>query len=132
MSHRTSLYYKYFSDFDLNAHPDKKEHKVCLLCWYEGIDLAIEVGFSSSTTKLSNHLLAVHKEEYLEVATATKELKKEKEKNESSLKRPVQGKLTTHIQSKVQQDEKYKQTFCRWIVNDILPLDNGESPHFKG
>jgi hypothetical protein len=67
---KSSPVWKYFAHFDAVQHPDKKNHRICLLCRELGIDKSISVGKDYSNTPLISHLQSKHKEEFKEFLAA--------------------------------------------------------------
>jgi len=51
---KSSPVWKYFAHFDAVQHPDKKNHRICLLCRELGIDKSISVGKDYSNTPPSS------------------------------------------------------------------------------
>ncbi len=65
-SHKSSPIWIFFAQFDCTHHPDKKTHRICLVCHGLGIDKSISVGKDYSNTPLVAHFQTKHKDKFTE------------------------------------------------------------------
>jgi hypothetical protein len=114
-SHKTSPIWNFFSNFDPVFHPDKKHHRICLVCRDLQIDTSISVGRDYSNTPLVAHLRTKHKVQYKEYLAA-------KDGNGSAKSKSKQSTVSSHFSTVGDVQERFKRKFARWVVEDSLPL----------
>jgi len=128
-SHKTLAIWSYFAHFDPAFHPNKKDFQICLTCHGNGIHKQLNVGIKASTAPLESHL-AMHPEENqkyitLKVEAATREA------NAKTVASKGQMTLTKHFPPVDAIKAKFQVKFSKWVVNECLPLNEGESDCFK-
>jgi len=120
---KSSPVWKYFAHFDAVQHPDKKNHRICLLCRELGIDKSISVGKDYSNTPLISHLQSKHKEEFKEFLAA---------KNSTAPQSgSSQAQIGSFFSKKSEIKEKFKRYFAKFVVDECLPLTICRSPSLK-
>lgn len=124
---KTSPVWQYFEHFDLAYHPDKKFHRLCLICRTKGIDTAISVGQKCTPGPLINHL-RTHKEQYAEYLE--KKATKEAEASSAAIV-PSQRSITSFISSVSSTKDCFKRKYAQWVVEATMPLCVGENIAFR-
>jgi hypothetical protein len=123
-SHKMSPIWKFFSNFDPVFHPDKKQHRICLVCHDLQIDTSISVGRDYSNTPLIDHLQTKHKVQYKEYLAA-------KDANGNFQSKLKQSTVNSHFSRVGDVKDRFKHKFARWVVEDSLPLTICRSPSLK-
>ena len=125
-SNKKSLLWKYFAHFDTVYHPDKRYHRLCLVCRGVGVDKSISVGKSASTGPLLGHL-RTHHAEYMEYLKAKADVLAESSVDADPGKQPS---IITFLPKLNSTKQLFKRSFAKWVADYDMPLSVGESEGF--
>ena len=128
-SSKKSHLWKYFAHFDVLFHPDKRFHRICLICRGKGVDKCISVGRSASTGPLLGHL-RTHNAEYTEFLKAKDEAEASVASAAKSAEASKQPSIVSFVPNVNSTRQLFKRKFAKWVARSDMPLSVGESEDF--